>query len=81
MTRSSQGNRVLLILALASRGEVKQCIAALEKSGPTYLIGNCYRDPDLGPILRSEAFQTFRERFPEPPEVGIDDLGDGFRDD
>ena len=82
LTRSSQGNRVLLILALASRGEVKQCIAALEKAGPGYLIGNCYRDPDLGPILRSEAFQSFRERFPEPPEIGrFDEFGDDFRDD
>jgi hypothetical protein len=29
-------------------------------------VEDCYRDPDLGPILRSEPFRRFRERFPEP---------------
>jgi tetratricopeptide (TPR) repeat protein len=73
-----KGNRVLLVLAHAAAGDVKQTIAALEKRKPeSYLIRSCYQDTDLGPILRTEPFREFREKFPvpkeEPPQVEPDD--------
>ncbi len=65
--KSRPGDRLLLVLAHAARGDVQQAVAALGQVTPrSYLIGSCYRDPDLGPILRGEAFRAFRERFPEP---------------
>jgi hypothetical protein len=36
------------------------------------LVESCYRDPDLGPILRSESFRVLRERFPEPKSRPIE---------
>jgi uncharacterized protein HemY len=63
----SHVQRLLLILAQAATGDVMKTIAALEKSpGDTALLGGCYADEDLGPILRSDAFKAFRDRFPEP---------------
>jgi tetratricopeptide (TPR) repeat protein len=61
------GDRMLLVLAHAAAGDVKRTIADLEQAkSASYFVGDCYRDDDLGPILRSEAFRTFRDRFPEP---------------
>jgi uncharacterized protein HemY len=69
-----KGSRVLLVLAHASAGDVKQAIAALGKrKPPPYLVRNCYSDNDLGPILHSEPFKEFREKFPEPKEEPVDD--------
>jgi predicted Zn-dependent protease len=64
------GNQLLLVLAHAARGDVKQTIAVIEghKHSNAYLVSDCYRHEDLGPILRSEAFRDFRDRFPEPKE-------------
>ena len=30
-----------------------------------FFLEDCYRDEDLGPILRGEAFREVRQRFPE----------------
>ena len=62
----SLGNRLLLVLAHAAAGDVKQTIAVVEADrSERYLAEDAYRDPDLGPILRSEPFRAFRDRFPE----------------
>jgi tetratricopeptide (TPR) repeat protein len=62
------GNPVLLVLAHASAGDVKQAIANVEKHFARYIVTNCYTDEDLGPILRSDAYREFRARFPEPAQ-------------
>jgi predicted Zn-dependent protease len=63
------GNMVLLVYAHAAGGTAKNTIAAVEKLMPRrYLLEDCYHDPDLGPILRSDAFAEFRRRFPPPKE-------------
>jgi predicted Zn-dependent protease len=73
VVKKKYGNQVLLVLAHASGGEVKQTIAATDKlNPPPYLLGNCYRDADLGPILKSEPFKAFREKYPEPKQNSID---------
>jgi len=65
---AEKGDRLLPVLAHAAAGDVPATIAALEKASrhDRFLIEDCYRDPDLGPILRSQPFAAFRERFPEP---------------
>jgi tetratricopeptide (TPR) repeat protein len=73
LAKTKPGNSVLLVLAHASTGDVQQTIAVMRKLGPhASLVQSCYQDLDLGPILRSEPFRAFREKFPEPkarPEV------------
>lgn len=68
-------DRTLLVLAHAANGDVKQAIAVVEQAGENvYLLTTCYSDADLGPILKSDAFRAFREKFPEPKvERGFDD--------
>jgi predicted Zn-dependent protease len=67
--RTRYGNRVLLVLAHAATGDVKQTIAVLEKGrSRPYLLRSCYQDPDLGPLLRGEPFRELREKFPQPKE-------------
>ncbi len=47
------GNRLLLILAHAAHGDAKKVAAVLEgERNRRYLVEDCYRDPDLGPLLR-----------------------------
>jgi len=47
----------------------KKAIAVLaEQRHRNALVGRCYRDEDLGPLLRGEGFEAFRERFPEPKQ-------------
>ncbi len=65
-----QGNRLLLVLAQASAGDVNRTIAVMDKHRSQYLVEDCYRDPDLGPLLRGEPFREFRLRFPEPKKEG-----------
>ncbi len=65
--KSKAGNQVLLVLAHASASDPKQTLAVVEKLAlQPWLLSSCYRDADLGPILRSEAFKAFRAKFPEP---------------
>jgi tetratricopeptide (TPR) repeat protein len=62
-------NQIMLVLAHAAHADAPRTIAIVEKLGVNpFLLSSCYRDEDLGPILRSERFRTFRERFPEPKE-------------
>lgn len=61
-------NEVLLVLVHAAAGDVAKTSAALEKKGRPWLLSACYRDRDLGPILKSDAFKEFRARFPEPTD-------------
>jgi predicted Zn-dependent protease len=69
IAKTRDGNRVLLVLAHASSGDVKQTIAVVEKlRTQPYLVASCYQDEDLGAILRSEPFRAFREKFPEPED-------------
>lgn len=72
MVKAKKGDQMLLILAHASAGDVKQTIGVVAKLKPhPYFLGTCYRDADLGPILGSEAFRAFRDKYPEPKdEVG-----------
>ena len=66
--RDKQSYVVPLVLATAAGNDVQQTIAVVEKyNHQRYLLESCYRDEDLGPILRGDAFRAFRERFPEPP--------------
>jgi tetratricopeptide (TPR) repeat protein len=74
VVRGGRGNRVLLVLARAARDGAGGAIAALEQPGPGRLdVADCYADPDLGPLLRSEPFVRFRARSPEPKGGGADD--------
>ena len=62
------GSHLLQALAFAAAGDEPRTLAFLDKvKSPHYLIEDCYFDEDLGPILRSDAFRKFRERYPEPP--------------
>ncbi len=65
--RSRRGDDMLLIFAHAAAGDVKQVIAQMERSRrDSYFVEDCYRDAELGPILRSDAFAPFRAKHPEP---------------
>jgi hypothetical protein len=65
--KSKRITSVLLVLAHASTGDVAQTVAVVERLvNERFVVANCYRDEDLGPILRGEPFAPFRARFPEP---------------
>jgi hypothetical protein len=69
VVKNGQGNPVLLVLAHAARGGAREAVAAVEQLPPGRARPeDFYRDPDLGPIVRSESFKAFREKFPEPKE-------------
>jgi tetratricopeptide (TPR) repeat protein len=75
VTRKQNGNPLLLVLAHAASGDVKQTMALLEKRQRySYFLRSCYQDPDLGPILRSEPFRALREKFPEPKDLSGPDF-------
>jgi tetratricopeptide (TPR) repeat protein len=68
------GDQMLLVLAHASTGDCKQTIASVEKlTLSSWRLTGYYNDPDLGPILKSDAFKAFREKFPEPKGEVIED--------
>jgi predicted Zn-dependent protease len=72
--KKKQGNVMLVVLAHASTGNVQRLIAEMEQlTRDRFLIEDCYRDPDLGPLLRSPAFADFRARFPEPKGARVMD--------
>ncbi|MSU80066.1 MAG: hypothetical protein EXS16_18490 [Gemmataceae bacterium] len=84
ITKVPAGAKNLMVLALASTGDVKKTIAYVElNSSNRYFVDTLYRDEDLGPILRGDAFRTFRDRYPEPPanfnEFRFDDDDDDLR--
>ncbi len=66
IAEDKHGDPVLVVLAHAAAGHVKDTIAAAAKLRQRYRIDDCYRDEELGPILRSEPFAEFRKRYPEP---------------
>ena len=68
LAKKRTGSRLFLVLAHASTGDAKKTIAALGKNPQPYFLSDCYKDPDLGPILRSEPFKELREKFPEPTD-------------
>lgn len=69
LAKKKHGHAVLLVLAHAAAGDVRQTLTALDLLAPKrYLIDNCYRDPDLGPMLRSQPFAAVREKYPEPEQ-------------
>jgi uncharacterized protein HemY len=68
--RADHGD-VLPVLAQAARGDAPAAINAVGERPSRYLLSSCYRDPDLGPLLRSEKFKPFRDRYPEPKESKI----------
>jgi predicted Zn-dependent protease len=65
LVRADRSDRLLLVLAHAANGDVKQAIAAAEKLAEGPARQRCYQDEDLGPLLKSETMAAFRERFPE----------------
>jgi tetratricopeptide (TPR) repeat protein len=70
LTKSGRGNRVLLILARAARGGAAEALAALRETRSNEVRAeDCYQDPDLGPLLRSEPFSAFRKQYPEPKQA------------
>jgi tetratricopeptide (TPR) repeat protein len=57
----------LLVLAHAVHGGAPGAITAMAKvRGGRFASAEYYGDEDLGPLLRSEPFRAFREKFPEP---------------
>lgn len=62
---------VLLALALAGTGDAKRVLEFLESRKQRFLIEDCYRDEDLGPLLRSDAFKSVRDRFPPPLDMDV----------
>jgi hypothetical protein len=69
LTKARRPNPVLVILAHAAHGGAKEAVAAVEKIGPDQVsLSACYRDPDLGPMLKSGPFRAFRDKFPEPKQ-------------
>jgi tetratricopeptide (TPR) repeat protein len=72
--RGGHGNPVLVVLAHAARGGVKEALAAMDRVGRRGVyLGSCYRDPDLGPLLKTESFRPFRAKYPEPKEEPDED--------
>lgn len=66
-----QGSQVLLALAIASTGDMARFQAFLEtKKNQRFFIDDCYRDEDLGPLLRGDNFRAVRDRYPPPPTDG-----------
>jgi hypothetical protein len=67
LNRRNHGPYLLVALALAASGDVPGMVAfAKDRPEQRFFLEDAYRDEDLGPILRSDAFRMFREQFPEP---------------
>ena len=78
IAKEKNGSQVFLALAYASSGGAPRILEFFEsKKDQVWLIEDCYFDEDLGPLLRSDAYRTVRDRFPPPPDRGAG----GYRDD
>jgi LSD1 subclass zinc finger protein len=76
ITQRKDGSQVLLALALASTGDVPRFLEFMEtKKNQHFFVEDCYRDEDLGPLLRSDAFRAVQERYPPPPMVPLPNGG------
>jgi hypothetical protein len=61
------GDALLLAVAHARAGDRAQTVAAMERCAQWFASAHAfYNDPDLGPVMCSDAFRAVRERFPEP---------------
>jgi len=57
----------LAAAAYAAAGDLAGASSALEEAlAESYTVQDFYDDPDLGPLLRSEALRSLREKYPEP---------------
>ncbi len=57
----------LALYVVAASGDVKAFTERFErKKRDRFFVEDCYRDAELSPILRSEAFALFRAKHPEP---------------
>jgi uncharacterized protein HemY len=76
-SKNREENPVSLILAHAASGKVDETLAVLDRfKTQTWIVASCYSDPDLGPILRSDAFRPVREKYPEPKNPAANNLDD-----
>jgi predicted Zn-dependent protease len=67
--KSKRGSQLLVVLAQSAIGGAKAAIETMAKmKAKPGLISLCYQDPDLGPMLKSEPFRAFRDKYPEPKE-------------
>lgn len=59
-------NRLLEAVVAARSGDIKATAQALERLKQAYYsMRTIYNDPDLGPLLRSDAFKKLRKKYPE----------------
>src|SRR5262249_19749504 len=67
LAKEKYNNPALLVLAHAASGGARDALAAMQRPGPVRAgVKYLYQDPDLGPLLRSDPFRSFREKYPEP---------------
>jgi len=67
MAKRNREHTMMAILAKAASGDVNAVMAEVEKESPQpETLRSYYEDDDLGPILKSDAFRTFREKYPVP---------------
>jgi hypothetical protein len=67
--RPRRGQALLVVLAHAARGGAGEALTAAAKlPGGELHVPLLYGDPDLGPLLRGEAFRAFRAKYPPPKE-------------
>ncbi len=72
IARRKNGAPVLLALARASSGDVPGFLEFMEtKKAQRFFVEDCYRDEDLGPLLRSDAFRAVQDRYPPPAMVPL----------
>ncbi len=70
ITNNPSGYKTLMVLALAAKGDVKKTLEYVERNATNrYFVDGLYRDEDLGPILRGDAFRSFQDRYPAPRDT------------
>jgi hypothetical protein len=58
----------LLVLAYAATGDLNRTIEAIQQCiAEDYTLVQLYDDDDLGPILKTDALRSVREKFPHEP--------------
>lgn len=63
-----------LIFLYAMSGDVQQTLAVADTHPmDNILLRRCYADPDLGPILRSDRFRPFGDKYPKPSDKELDE--------
>jgi hypothetical protein len=65
----------LTMLVHAAKGDVERVMEiARARIANDFDVADCYRNEDLGPLLRDARFAPFRERFPEPKTGNVVDI-------